>query len=441
MLDIFNSIPVILAVIGLFVFRDRAEVILAFIYCGFMQNLLSHYYNFRPAIDYPVIGFIAIALASARYVIFQDSVIRFRPAIIKFQYLFAFMLLLGLLFREGNYHDTFKPFAIFISTAMVPFFYFAILPHDTDRIKRFLVYFGIFSIIGALITSHSIIRFMDLSTYLNPIKAQSIMKRSEDITLNNILLARQVGHGIIFSIVGALFLYRHRAINAVLGISIVFLFLCLIVINERGPFYGLLIIPLSWLIISRISRFSFLRKIPKFQTVIMLAVLSYYVTDFIGRFYLRLEHGLSSERRIIIYKDAIAHFLDNPVIGSGYGYSNTHLGSSSAHNIILQIGVDNGIIGIVIFSAVIALTLIYATAILKGTPKEELKYLTLLVLTLFLYDFLQAQVSGDINAGGILWIEMGIITALYMNHTTIMRYALRRSVPPGHRAVRAYQDA
>jgi len=428
-INLINSIPVILILITIFVLSNRTEIILAFVYCGVMQNLLYYYCNFKLVIDYPVIAFIAIMLDFFKHLIVEHGSIHVKPMIIKAQLLFVLLLLTGLFWRVGGYFDLYKPFLIFLATGIIPFFYFSVLVPNFNKLKRFIIYLGIFSIIGSLTVFPSALRYKNLSEFHGASRAVSFMIKSGDITMNNILLARQVGHAIIFLIFAFLF-FRQKWVKTICFAFFLVLLFVIVTINERGPLYGLLLVLLSLIIISRLCYFPIFKRISKIQIIILIVITFYFASRFIHTYFYRLEEVLYSPDRLRIFKNAVELFFLHPILGWGYGYANVGVGSTSAHNLFLELAVDTGIVGVVIICWSLFFSIRIGINMIKKIDNIDLKYLVSLIITMFFYDILQSMVSGGLNPSAILWIEMGIITAFYIN--------LRKNVYSKQKSLRRY---
>ena len=78
------------------------------------------------------------------------------------------------------------------------------------------------------------------------------------------------------------------------------------------------------------------------------------------------------------------------------------------HNLVLELGAENGLIGVLIFGALIIVTFAIGLTFLKrekGLARVVVRYL----LVVCCFSLLNAMVSGDINDNRILFTFVGLI--------------------------------
>lgn len=126
-----------------------------------------------------------------------------------------------------------------------------------------------------------------------------------------------------------------------------------------------------------------------------------YFQTIIYRFAVLFEGngGTSAIGRTTRLQDALEMFKDNYVIGGGFGrFGDYYTGTSGvyAHNMFFEFLSELGIIGLVWFSTFLIFT-IYRSVKVYKLRNKRLDGLQITLIAGFLYFFLNAMVSGDIN--------------------------------------------
>lgn len=124
--------------------------------------------------------------------------------------------------------------------------------------------------------------------------------------------------------------------------------------------------------------------------------------------------GRSAIVRLQLYNEAVSAIMAAPLIGQGIGgFSKYALGIDARaypHDIILEIGAELGIIGLALFIALITFCFAQILRIRRNSSGRNY-YLATLLLALFVFAFLNALVSGDINDNRLFFIWIGAIYA------------------------------
>lgn len=118
----------------------------------------------------------------------------------------------------------------------------------------------------------------------------------------------------------------------------------------------------------------------------------------------------SFHMRIIVWKQAICDFIENPFFGIGMGNFNSS--SPFPHNIILEVAAEFGVLGLFVFISLCYTTVRKATVFLKNKQLSNSHTLMRLLLVLFIYFLTHAMISGHIANHSPLYISMGLIVCL-----------------------------
>jgi O-antigen ligase len=127
------------------------------------------------------------------------------------------------------------------------------------------------------------------------------------------------------------------------------------------------------------------------------------------------EHngGNSANGRIERYKVALEMFKNHPVFGCGIGSFPLFFSSIDSrdypHNIFLELLSETGMVGFLVFicSVTIAITRFY-----KANKNNKYNILCIAIFISFLYMFLNAMISGDINDNRLLFTFIALSSIL-----------------------------
>lgn len=126
--------------------------------------------------------------------------------------------------------------------------------------------------------------------------------------------------------------------------------------------------------------------------------------------------GVSLSIRLSLYNSAIKAFIENPLQGLGLGgFSNYYAGVDQRlypHNILLEIGAELGIIGLILFFFLIGFCFFYLLRLRKRYGEKEKYFLVTIVLAFFVFMFINSCVSGDINDNRLFFVWVGTAYAL-----------------------------
>ena len=133
--------------------------------------------------------------------------------------------------------------------------------------------------------------------------------------------------------------------------------------------------------------------------------------DRINILFLQEKGGGSVAVRLNLYDSAIRAITENPIQGLGMGgFSFYHSGVDQRlhpHNILLEISTEIGIMGLISFLFLIGFCFFYLLKLRKIYKEQEKYYLITAILALFIFMFLNALVSGDINDNRLFFVWLG----------------------------------
>jgi O-antigen ligase len=247
---------------------------------------------------------------------------------------------------------------------------------DEIKIQSFIN----FLVLIALLKLVFFLIFVDVSV-LELVKNPSETRFSYSTYFNPIYLARSCGLGVL----AALFLNKNAGMKALV---ISFLLLGMYISGSRGPVLALLIVVFLY-VLQRDDLSTMFKYLMQF----FLAIIVFFALD--SNLILRNNDGVESafEDRFLLIIQAYELFTNNMLIGAGLGsFSNvSYLGHP--HNIILELLSETGIVGLLIFMALV----------IKGLKKMEINFFGLALM----YVLINAMFSGSIvNNIGVIWFSV-----------------------------------
>jgi len=206
-------------------------------------------------------------------------------------------------------------------------------------------------------------------------------------------------------------------------VVLLFLLLILIVSGGRAPLI-LLIITILIFLVFQVSIYKTKLVYNKFLPVIIIFLVSLITIFFktnltiFETFKTRLQFlstqsggGDSASGRIERFKTSYSMFKDSPILGKGIDSFSIYFNSPNdyPHNIFLEIASELGIIGIFLLLLIILYSLYNLLVSQKQYKYNKLLYWE--VLLIFIYTFLNANISGDIIGNRILFVSFGLMIA------------------------------
>lgn len=372
--------------------------------------------------------FFILSVCSGIFVFFSEKK-RFRgkATVLVFSgMLFVFYVLVSLTWTVGNLYAGQK--ALYISTLTLwPLIACAfIIASDKCRLVRFI---NLLLLLTLWIAVESTLEYIkDSHDVINALNS------------NYLALGYTLGMGLLIFTAYIFFSEQSRLKRIfMLNMSLYFMFL-LLVLGGRGPLLSstvALFIPLlfkSKLIQSNKLK---LKKYAAFLAVLFVAIvlISVYLysknspTATLYRILLFLEPGMgtSAGTRTVYYLTAVKLWSLKPLLGYGIGSWPILTGLpdmySYPHNLVLEILVELGLIGLILFG----FTLFVALMGFKKSNYNRTYFFSSVILMMFVNAFIGAMFSGDINDNRIIFALLGLMTfeedadenkGMYSNNST-----------------------
>lgn len=285
------------------------------------------------------------------------------------------------------------------------FIMFAIIPtvfillnywQQPDLMKYFFRMLFIFSLMSLLIP------------IINPIMFEPELFRYalKEMKIDVIGMERNIVLGIL---IAGIFFQRlnwwHR-----MGIILLTLPLLLmtVLIEERGPILALLLAILYFY-----SRDADNRHVwNKFISLGSVAFFGFVMLFGLKLYLPRFSISLLDDGRWSIIADAFSQFWENPWLGTGLGafsqgYSTIH-SRTYFHNIFGEVLTETGIIGLCLMLTLMLLPFAINPIRIKYLSKE-IQFWFHASVAVFIYAFVNANVSGDLTTNYLVWISYGMI--------------------------------
>jgi len=321
--------------------------------------------------------------------------------------LFAFCLLIGLFYTKSLSYGFEKALRFVFLTGWA-FFGIAYIIHDFSSLTRFfwaIVAISTFMAVDGLLKYQGVGQMRFLTAFGS----------------NYIALARAGGIGMLTAVLLLLPLERRPFLRLNLLVSVTLLLFATLMAGSRGPVLALVFSILIFFALSirgfpviKIDRFTLRLNIILLLITIMLASVGQklFTTLLYRSEILVTEVGASAAERLYLYQAAIDLWKESPILGIGTGQFGLAVTGQDVrlypHNIILEIGVENGLLGGLVLLALIIASLRIGFSQLKSTKRLEFIVARYLLVISF-FALFNAMVSGDINDNRILFALLGLI--------------------------------
>ncbi|HYE11485.1 MAG TPA: O-antigen ligase family protein, partial [Patescibacteria group bacterium] len=321
---------------------------------------------------------------------------------------FAFYIFISLNWSAGHIYAVQKTLHISTLTLWALFACAFIIASDTRRLNRFI---NLILAIAAWIA---------LASALEYVKGGGGVINA--LNSNYLALGYTLGMGLIISIAYVFFFEQSRSRKIALFIISLFFMFLLLVLGGRGPLIGVtisLLIPLLYRAKVRLEYKLWIKKYFVFIVILLIAVFSVSIylyskdspTATLARILLLFEPGMgtSVSTRVEYYLASYILWQFKPLLGHGIGSWPILIGLpdriSYPHNMVLEIIVELGLMGLILFGFI----LFWA---LKGFI--HLKYnrsifFTFVILMMFINAFMGAMFSGDMNDNRIIFALLGLM--------------------------------
>jgi O-antigen ligase len=285
-----------------------------------------------------------------------------------------------------------------------------IIAQDRDRIKRFFIVFIIFAFWVAIESA---------KTYIN--HGVGFLTA---LGGNYLGIGRVIGAGALIVLIYSIFWAKNNWIKF-FSLSIFGCFMwILFVAGGRGPLISTYLACLGPISVGWRFDFNNSLRIKKYAIfggiiifILIIIVLALYVsgslTLTIKRMFVLFEegHGASAGARIAYYNNAYNYWAKKPILGYGIGawpIINSAVDVRGyPHNIILEIMVELGLVGLIIFVSLLIIALKYfgPWRTIRDDP------LKILIFVIFINALANAMVSGDIPDNRFLFFTLGMMTS------------------------------
>jgi O-antigen ligase len=242
--------------------------------------------------------------------------------------------------------------------------------------------------------------------------------------LNPILLGRSSAAGLIVAVYLAL-VSRTRWLRLSALAVIPLLAVSLLAAGSRGPVLGLAFGLLALLPLVLRERASRRRFLPLVLGVIAAFLLVQELVpgqsvERAGSIILASGSTISSNGRTELWSTAYERFKDDPLLGVGPGGFAAVAPAFYPHNLFLEVGVELGLVGIVLLVAILAFganDLVRAWRTGTGADRQD----AALVLALLVAAFLNSLFSGALQTNSPLWLAIGLGLGLALRASEPLR--------------------
>ncbi|KEQ13084.1 O-antigen ligase family protein [Endozoicomonas numazuensis] len=294
-----------------------------------------------------------------------------------------------------------------------------VVSSDMHRLKRLLAYLLLFSIVSSI---EAVI------VYLKGVVGFLTIFGS-----NYLALGRTLGVGMAIAIALGYRYFCRKDFNSFslwMGVAGVFVLLMLLS-GGRGPTLSALISLVVFFAIILFSKRGFLVRnrwksfYMAFSVLFVVGLIGILVvfseemfqTVFrIGVIFTQDDMGSSVAARVEHFGQALVRFSESPIWGKGIGgYAAANEGRAYPHNIILELLVETGLLGCVLFLVVLAVALrcILIEAVLRAD------WYVWAVLMILVQGIFNSMFSGDFNDNRMLFMPMSLCFVVYMIHKKI----------------------
>jgi len=326
-----------------------------------------------------------------------------------FYLLLASCFLGGLLITQGEGYGFDKAMRFVMLTGWA-FFGTAFLITDYLSLRRFS---------WAIVIISTVMAIDALSNYPGVGKVSFVTALGS----NYIALARAGGFGLLANLAFLLPTERKLLIKLCLWITAVLQLWATLSAGARGPVLTLLLSFLVFFTLSvrgfphlKVDRFAWRLSIVVLVVVLLIGIVGqgFFPTLTFRMQVLLTGLGDSAVQRLNFYGEAIKLWASSPLWGVGIGgFATAVTGNVFAraypHNIILELGAETGLLGVLFFVAMVWMAFSIGFAALRNSgrfARATVRYL----LVAGCFALLNAMVSGDINDNRMLFTLVGLLS-------------------------------
>lgn len=385
----------------------------------FVLFLFSGAYRLAPALSWIPVNLTVVFMAASAlvglYLLWRRSFVVRCRALVQLLCLLALFayIVLSLLWTPGQDYARDKVLAVVTVVTWSACGSALIVSHEPVRLKRF---------VGALLALATVVALASLD-YTGGLLIPAL-------GVNYLNVGRLVGMGVLCALAYLLF-DRDLSLKRLLALALLLLLAwVLLSLKGRAPVLATAVAALVPLL--GIRRLSDGRPLSRGYEATLLAVLALVVLLLLALLLLGADMPLSIRRALRSFTQggsesdavhaefnlaAVALWWRRPLLGYGVGsFGAVYLGVADVpiypHNLILEILVEQGVLGLGLFTLAVcqgwrALGPVYA---LRNDPWR------MLVLMLFVHAFVNAMFSGDIPGNRVLFAMMGLMTGFSGAH-------------------------
>ena len=319
---------------------------------------------------------------------------------------FGVLLWLSLIYTPSP-EDGYMKAQFYLLKNVIPFMAFLIISYDTVKLKRVLGLFVIMGIVFFIASAPSIVQ----GTFLS-------VSRSSALGRNPIWYARTLG----ISVISLLFFVKHSsgALKPFLVAAVVSLSVLMVFSGSRGPVFSLFPAIFVFAILSFRS-IKLTKSIIQWVLIVGCIYLVYQIVSYFhGAYWSRFlemanaDDFISKQARIEWWKISLQAFIHHPLLGIGAGGYSSLLGVGGLypHNVLIEVACEFGILGLVLFSSFLVLTIRNIVIFCKESSSNPLYQLAIPFASLFIYAISNSMFSGNIAGNEMIWHSSGVLAGL-----------------------------
>jgi len=322
---------------------------------------------------------------------------------------FGALLWLGLIYTPSPLYGYNKAL-FYLLRNVIPFIGFLIISHDTVKLKRLLGIFAIIGIVFLIASAPSIAR----GDYLSASRF-SVLNR------NPIWYARILG----VSIVSLLFFYKGSStiiLKPFILVTMMLLIVPMVFSGSRGPIFSLILAIFTFAVLSS-KKVRLTKNVIQWALIVGGVYLVYHLVSYLaGAYWTRftdiekINSFVFEQVRLKWWAISLQGFIDSPLLGWGTGGYTRLLGVGDIpaypHNVLLEVACESGIVGLVLFSSFLILTIKNIVILRKEEGSSPVYRLAVPFASLFIFAISNAMFSGDLYSNEMIWYSSGVLTGL-----------------------------
>lgn len=322
--------------------------------------------------------------------------------------LLSISLILGIIITPNPLVNISKLFS-FYAGVLLYFLASSLCINKYDRIKD--IYLGV--LILGLIFFFVIFIYSDYAT-ITIERQRYRLALGRYANLNSILIGRYAGLVIIVSL---FYIVNFKKISMRV-LSLVALFLAsygMIVSGSRAPLLFFIVAIIIYAILYSVyfkkTIINILIIIP--PVIILLFIVfkdDIFLFQRLQLFFDSPLEDINVFQRLVYFKESMNLFVENPIFGSGTN-AFRYMHGMYPHNLFFEIMAEHGLFGLISLLVIVYGNIVTSILLLRKSDYQVLPY-SILTIVLWIYGFLNAQVTGDINSNHMFWVFSGMLLAL-----------------------------